>query len=85
MPNKNYVNGRRKEYKCVHAFKDSGMVSFRSAGSHSPIDVVGIDYRNKRIFLVQCKPRSMSDNKKEEIAELNKGLNGTYEVRFLVE
>jgi Holliday junction resolvase len=85
MPNRNYINGRRKEYKVVHAFKDKGFTALRSAGSHSPIDVVAINPDTKKIVLIQCKPKSMSENKKKEIEEKNKKLNGLFEVEFLVD
>lgn len=84
MPNKKYVKGRRKEYRLVNEHKSMGHVSFRSAGSHSPVDVVAIDCGNKRIQLIQAKPGSMSDNAKKKLEEENSGLNGNFEVRFLV-
>ena len=83
--NKNYVKGRRKEYKIVNEEKDKGCVAFRSAGSHSPIDVVSIDYINKTIKLIQAKPNSMSDNAKLKIELTNKELNGLFIVAFSVQ
>jgi hypothetical protein len=84
MPNKNYINGRRKEYAVMHKFKDLGMISFRSAGSHSPIDVIGIDTEKHIIKLIQCKPKDMSQNQKDLILEANKAMQGTFEVSFEV-
>ena len=62
--------------------KARGCVAFRSAGSHSPIDVVEIDYNSKVIRLIQCKPESMSENAKEKIYQENAKLEGTYLVCF---
>lgn len=84
MPNRNYINGRAREYKVKWALERLGMISFRSAGSHSPIDVIGIDPEKRIIKLIQCKPKSMSQNKRNEILEANKGLQGTFQVTFEV-
>ena len=82
MPNKNYIKGRRKEYKIVHEFRDIGCVAFRSAGSHSPIDVVAINPLKKIINLIQCKPNDMSENAKQKLYDANKYLEGEYIVIF---
>lgn len=80
MPNRNYINGRAKEYRVMNKFKQEGLVAFRSAGSHSPIDVIGINPLSKQIFLIQCKPKSMSDNKAQAILNDLKKLEGFYTV-----
>ena len=85
MPNKNYIKGVRKERKLVNQAKDNGLIAFRSAGSHSPIDVVIIDKQTKKITLIQAKPKSMSENKKKELFECFRDLNGIYETEFKVE
>ncbi len=56
MPNHNYIKGRKKEYRKVSELKTLGCpIAFRSAGSHSPIDVVGINPEERTIMLVQCQ------------------------------
>lgn len=82
--NKNYQKGRRKEYSVKWKLEELGMIAFRSAGSHSPIDVIGIDPERKLIKLIQCKPESMSKNARNAILEQNKGLNGQFHVSFEV-
>lgn len=67
MPNKNYQKGVRKERKIVNAARARGLIAFRSAGSHSAIDVCIIDQRNCFIYFVQCKPDTMSEKEKERI------------------
>jgi len=85
MPNRSYVKGRAKEYKIAKYFKEKGFeIAQRTAGSHSPIDVIAINTRLKVIELVQAKPNSMSENQKKEIKERNKKLNGFFLVKFSV-
>jgi Holliday junction resolvase len=85
MPNKNYNSGRRKEYALIHKLRALGCrVAFRSAGSHSPIDVIGIDEENHRIFLYQSKPENIADLAVERLNEENKNLNGSFNVTFEV-
>ena len=55
MVNKNYQKGTRFERKLVNEARAKKCIAFRSAGSHSPIDVVVIDTKNKRIWFHQCK------------------------------
>ena len=84
--NKNYVKGRRKEYKITKKYKDMGYeIAQRSAGSHSPVDVFAIDRDTRTIKLIQAKPDSMSDNAKKKIIEENKWLNGLFRVVFEVQ
>jgi Holliday junction resolvase len=64
MPNKNYRRGADKERKIVRErmprkkfdeVKEDGVIAFRSAGSHSPIDVISIDFKKRVISCIQCK------------------------------
>lgn len=84
MPNRNYEKGRRKEYKVVHQEKDKGCIAFRSAGSHSPVDVVSIDFKKKKIRLIQCKPDTMNAHQQQKLRDANRELNGIFEVAFSV-
>ena len=84
MPNSNYIKGVRKERKIVNFSRQAGLISFRSAGSHSPIDVVIIDKKDKEIQFIQCKPDSMSDNAHKKLLDEQIELNGTYTVYFKV-
>ena len=79
-----YQKGARKERKLVNEARAHGLTALRSAGSHSPIDVVIIDYIAHTISLIQCKPDDFSKSKTEQLLEQYKHLNGTYEVRFEV-
>lgn len=84
MPNKKYIKGRRKEYKIIHEAKSHGHIALRSAGSHSPIDVIDIDAIERVIRLIQCKSDLMSEKSKEALRQENSQLNGNFFVRFEV-
>ena len=84
MTNKNYIKGIKKERKFVNEARAKGWISFRSAGSHSPIDVVSIDTEFKVINLIQSKPDFWNEKQRKNLEEKNKDLNGIYKVTFLV-
>lgn len=42
MSETNYQKGRRLEYRVKKHFEDKGYLVIRSAGSHSPIDLIAI-------------------------------------------
>lgn len=80
-----YKKGADKERKKVREARDRGCVAFRSAGSHSPIDVCIIDKDNKTITFLQCKSKSESNASVERIKESLAWLNGEFKVEFRVE
>ena len=84
MPNRNYLKGVRKERKLVNQAREQGLVSFRSAGSHSPVDVIIISPVDKVIRLIQCKPDSMGEKARGRIESENIALNGVFAVSFEV-
>lgn len=87
-----YKKGRRKEYAICEQLKKEGFdIVQRTAGSHSPIDIIAIDTTNKVITLIQCKrtinkEMSYIDGKlKRKIEEENKELNNkVFRVYFKV-
>lgn len=92
MPNKNYVNGRAKEYRIVNKLKEEGYIAQRTAGSHSPYDVIAIHPDKKIVLLVQSKPESMSKKAKDDLylnnlnkLHLNKEGIGLYMLKFILE
>jgi Holliday junction resolvase len=79
MPNKNYIKGRRKEYKICKKLREEGYeIVQRSAGSHSPVDVFAINKETKVVLLVQAKPDGYKEKKYEEY----NWLNGKFTVKF---
>jgi len=86
MPNKNYVKGRRKEYKICDELRAQGWdIVQRTAGSHSPIDVIAINQEKKLIRLIQSKPDDFGIGKTQSIIRQNWWLNGNFLVEFVVE
>lgn len=75
MPNRNYLRGRAKEYRVMKKLKDKGYkIVARTAGSHSPIDIIGIKLISNRVHIkfIQCKPRRF---RKKKLIELLDWLN----------
>ena len=63
--NKNYLKGVRKERRLMQELRDQGCaIVARTAGSHSPIDLFGINKTAKTITFIQSKPDSWSILKK---------------------
>lgn len=58
-----YEKGVRFERKLVNEARQQGHIAFRSAGSHSPIDVCIVDKQHKIIYLIQCKDTIANQNK----------------------
>ena len=85
MTNKLYLKGYRKERRIVNEARENGCIAFRSAGSHSPIDVVIIDPAMQTIQFIQAKYDSMSDKKKEELEMELIWLNNEFKVSFEVQ
>lgn len=73
MPNKNYVKGRAFEYKVKEVYQQAGYLVFRTAGSHSPADLIAFPPLSKIVewqpLLIQCKT-GKSPMSKTEIKEL---------------
>lgn len=64
--NKKYRKGYKFENEVVNIFKKHGFEAVRTAGSHSPFDIVLVKYtpENKRIAyvaFVQCKIKKNKD------------------------
>lgn len=82
MPNKNYVKGRRKEYQIRKELLGYGFdIVQRTAGSHSPIDIIAINKKTKQILLIQAKPKYQHTDK---LYKENEWLNDEFLVNFEV-
>ena len=85
MPNKNYLAGRKKEYRICNQLKEEGFnIVQRSAGSHSPVDVWAVHIKRKLILLIQSKPDNFRLSQREIINNKNHDLNGKYTVKFQI-
>ena len=80
MPNPQYIKGIRFERKLVNEAKEDGYTAFRTAGSHSPIDVCIIDEILKEIRFIQCKHTKRKQIKLKKDFEKS----GLYLVKFEV-
>jgi len=85
MPSKQYKKGRRKEYKIRDKFKSFCEIAQRTAGSHSPVDVIAISRELKTIYLVQSKPDDFPGSKEKKIMDEWGWLNDEFMVKFYVE
>lgn len=72
MPNKNYISGRRFEYKVIKWLKEQDFYAVRSAGSKGVCDVLAVQYGTP--MCIQCKNREGLISKKERL-ELRKAAN----------
>ncbi len=86
-----YKKGRRKEYGIIEKLKKDGWdIVQRSKGSHSPIDILAINFTDKKIKFIQSKrtlKESMSfidEKQKEKLEKDNEHFNGSFEVEFEV-
>lgn len=83
MSNRNYVKGRKKEYAIVHELREMGFViAQRTAGSHSPVDVIGVDKEKRIIKFIQAKPDNYPKSKGDKILEDLDWLNGEFTCEF---
>jgi Holliday junction resolvase len=83
MPNKNYVKGRKKEYKICEGLKDKGWnIAQRTAGSHSPIDIFAINKKTKTILFIQSKPDNYPEREANKIKRDLEYLQGIWKVEF---
>ena len=84
MTNPNYRKGRRKEYSIIDKLRDKFDILQRSKGSHSPIDVFAINKEDKKILLIQSKPKNFTEKNKEKLMLENNWLNDNFKVEFVV-
>jgi len=59
--NKNYVRGRKFEYKIMKILKQAlppdRYTIIRTAGSHSPVDIIVLKHIGRKYFGIQCKTK----------------------------
>ena len=57
----------------------------RTAGSHSPVDIIAINKKLRVIRLIQSKPDNYPQSQEDKITKDNIELNNVYRVEFIVE
>lgn len=83
MVNRNYENGRHKEYRIVKSLKKKGYsICVRSAGSHSIVDIWALNPITKTIKLIQSKLGGVSRPERERLMKEGNLMNGLYSVEF---
>jgi Holliday junction resolvase-like predicted endonuclease len=65
--NKNYLNGRAREYRLMNALKREGMKVFRMSGSHGEFDLIALNPESGIINFIQVKPTTMSNRAKTRL------------------
>lgn len=70
MPNKNYISGRNFEYRVKKYLESKGYFVLRSAGSHTPVDLLAVHPIYYHILVIQCKHGTSRTNKKS-LSDLN--------------
>ncbi len=55
MPNRNYLLGRALEYRVRDQWRAEGFTALRSAGSHSPYDVLAVKPTGPAVEHVEVK------------------------------
>jgi Holliday junction resolvase len=77
--NKNYNNGVRRERRIIKKLEKEGWFYIRSAGSHSPIDIIAIKSGQFR-FIQSKKTGYLSPKERAEKEELEQKLGINIEV-----
>ncbi len=78
-----YEKGVKMERKLVNEAREHGCIAFRSAGSHSPIDVCIINRFHHFIYFIQCKNMELTTKQKNKIRR-KLPADGRWQVRFRV-
>jgi Holliday junction resolvase len=67
MPLNRYAKGRRLEYAAMKALEQRGFQCFRTAGSHSPVDIIAVAFPH--ILFIQCKAHRMGWRARMHLSE----------------
>ena len=77
MPNRQYAKGRRTEYKAMRLLEASGHLAFRTAGSHSPFDIIAVT--STCVRFIQLKSDYLSTIDREALEQIRVPANATKE------
>ena len=76
----NYRKGREREYRTMRLLEAAGYQAFRMAGSHSPVDVIGMNSLGLRLVQVKSGRAGASPVDREILKNLQRPENSTVEV-----
>ena len=84
MPNRNYNNGRAREYRLMRKLEAEGYTCFRTAGSHTKVDILAMKKGSPNIpsvrFIQSKKTGYLSKQEKKDKQELEGRLGMEIEV-----
>lgn len=75
-----YRKGRAREYRTMRLLEAAGYQAFRMAGSHSPVDVIGIDSLGTRLVQVKSGGAAVTPTERERLRLIPRPTNSTVEV-----
>ena len=78
--NANYRKGRQREYRTMRLLEAAGYQAFRMAGSHSPVDVIGVDKLGLRLIQVKSGRANVTPLDRETLLNIERPTNSTVEV-----
>lgn len=83
--NKIYKQGRRKEYSVCDKLKAEGYdIVQRTAGSHSPFDIVALNMNKKLIRFIQVKKGEVSETEMKKLMSKYGWISNEFIVKFEV-
>jgi Holliday junction resolvase len=65
--NKNYIRGRNAEYYCKKRLEAEGYSVIRTAGSHSPADLIAANGNMVYAIQVKASRRNLSEKERDEL------------------
>jgi Holliday junction resolvase len=80
LTNQNYVRGRSKEYKVMTMLRSEGWVVMRSAGSHSPVDVLAAKLGVTLLIQVKNGKARMKAEEAKELVKWAEAFNADAEI-----
>lgn len=75
-----YRKGREREYRTMRLLEAAGFSAFRMAGSHSPVDVIGLSPLGIRLIQVKSGRANVTPLEREKLKGLDRPDNATIEV-----
>ena len=75
-----YRKGREREYRTMRLLEAAGYTAFRMAGSHSPVDVIGVDKLGLRLIQVKSGRANVTPLEREALTQIERPANSTVEV-----
>lgn len=84
MVNKEYIKGRKKEYKIKKDYENMGYIVLRTAGSHGFADLIAVDKLSKEIVFIQAKGEKEKESEKKKLYREHEWLNDEFKCSFEV-